>query len=176
MAMTKPVLLTELDYTIWANHVVLHACTALTAAELTFNIQTSHSSIIRTLRHMYDAERSWIANLISDSIPSIAEIEAAGAADQSRPDPPLESLLQLWPNVWENAHRWIAPLNDEDLTHELTCRLRNGGDLRLPRWKVLLHMANHSTQHRGQIISMFRALGKQPPPNTDLLNFYQLGK
>ena len=38
-------------------------------------------------------------------------------------------------------------------------------------WQVALHMVNHSTLHRGQIISMIRGLGKKPP-NLDLFTFY----
>jgi uncharacterized damage-inducible protein DinB len=35
-------------------------------------------------------------------------------------------------------------------------------------------MVNDSTRHRGQIITMLRALGKQPP-SVDLLRYYRLG-
>jgi uncharacterized damage-inducible protein DinB len=35
----------------------------------------------------------------------------------------------------------------------------------------LLHVVNHSTLHRGQVMGMLRQLGKQPPA-TDIFNFY----
>jgi uncharacterized damage-inducible protein DinB len=173
MSVAKHALLTELNYTIWANQLLLETASHLAAEELRRNLGASHTSIIRTLRHMYDAERSWTDNLMFNSIPSVADIEAAGAADQSRPDPTFESLQSAWPQVWQNAHRWLAPLDDTELARELTCRMKNGIDLQLPRWKVLLHMVNHSTMHRGQIITMLRALGRRPP-NLDLFTFYQL--
>ena len=174
MNFAKQLLLIELDYTIWANRVLLDACAALTDEELSRNLGASHSSLIRTLRHIYDAERSWTHNLTSNSIPSLAEIEAAGASDQSRSDPTFESLQKPWFEVWDDARQWIAPLSEEDLARELSFRQRDGTDLQLPRWQVLLHMVNHSTLHRGQIISMLRALGKQPP-SVDLLTYYRLG-
>ncbi len=168
MKIAKQLLLVELDYTIWANRVLLDLCAALTGDELSCNLGASHSSLIRTLRHIYDAERSWTHNLISNSIPSLAEIEAAGASDQSRPDPTFESLQQPWLRVWEEAREWIAPLSEDDLARELSFRQRDGTDIQLARWRLLLHMVNHSTLHRGQILTMLRALGKQPP-NVDLL-------
>ncbi len=174
MAIAKQLLLVELDYTIWANRVLLEACAALSEEELRRNLGASHSSLLRTLRHIYDAERSWTYNLISNSIPSLAEIEAAGVSDQSRPDPIFESLQQSWFKLWDEARQWIAPLSEEDLARELSFRQRDGTDLLLPRWQVLLHMVNHSTLHRGQIITMLRALGKQPP-SVDLLRYYRLG-
>lgn len=173
MTTAKQLVLTDLEYTIWANQVLLRASTSLSQEELRRDLGASHTNLIRTLRHIYDAEHSWIHNLITNSIPSVAEMEAAGAADQSRPDPTLESLQQAWPKVWHEARQWISPLSDLDLARELNLHLRDGTDVLLPRWKVLRHMVNHSTFHRGQIITMLRTLGKRPP-NVDLFEYYQL--
>ena len=49
--------------------------------------------------------------------------------------------------------------------------LPDDGVFRVPRWQIVLHAINHSTFHRGQIVSMLRALGVQPP-NTDLTCYY----
>jgi uncharacterized damage-inducible protein DinB len=35
----------------------------------------------------------------------------------------------------------------------------------------VLHVVNHSTLHRGQIITMLRQLGLQPP-NNDLMTYF----
>ena len=173
MTTLKKLLLTDLEYNIWANELLLDSTSQLTDEEYSRNFGASHASLVRTLRHIYDAERLWIHSLVSDSIPSIAEIEAAGAADQSRPDPTLDSLKDEWPEVWDEARRWVGPLDDNDLAKEINCRMRNGIDLPVPRWRVLRHMVNHSSIHRGQIITMLRALG-QRPPNLDLFTYYQV--
>src|SRR5262249_41901163 len=73
--MMKHLLQTELDYTIWANQTLLQASSALTVEEIGRNLGASHGSVIRTLRHIYDAESLWTHNLIAHSIPSVAEIE-----------------------------------------------------------------------------------------------------
>jgi uncharacterized damage-inducible protein DinB len=170
----KQVLVTELNYTACANTILLRACEKLTTEELNRDLGGSHSSVIRTLRHIYDGERSWVHNLITSSIPSVADMDAAGAADQSRPDPTLEALQQSWPKVWTDARRWIDSLTEEELVREIPWLLRNGTNLGVPRWKIVLHLVNHASLHRGQIVNMFRALGKQPPPNTDLSSYYQV--
>lgn len=173
MTIAKSALLTELNYTIWANTVLLEVCAELTEEELRLDLGASHGSVIRTLRHLYDAERSWIHSLMTDSIPSVAELEAAGAADQSRPDPTFEFLRQSWPKVWDEAHQWVEPLDDKSMARELPFLQPDGSSILLPRWKVMLHMVNHATQHRGQIITLLRQLGKRPR-NLDLLTFYRL--
>ncbi len=173
MTTLKKLLLTDLEYNIWANQLLLRNASQLTEEERSRNLGASHASLVRTLRHIYDAERFWIRSLITDSIPSVAEIDAAGAADRARPDPTLDSLKDEWPEVWDEARRWAGPLDDNDLAKELNCRMRNGIDLPVPRWSVLRHMVNHSSIHRGQIITMLRALG-QRPPNLDLFTYYQL--
>jgi DinB family len=75
----KQVLVTELNYTAWANTILLRACEKLTTEELNRDLGGSHSSVIRTLRHIYDGERSWVHNLITSSIPLVADMDAAGA-------------------------------------------------------------------------------------------------
>jgi len=172
MAIGKTLLLTQLDYTVWANQVLLEAFSGLTEEESLRELGASHGSLLRTLRHVYDAERAWVDNLISHSIPSVAEIEAAGAADQSRSLPTYAFLKDSFPKVWSDARRWLEPLREDELATELTCVKEDGVTMCLPRWKVLLHMVNHSTLHRGQMITMLRALGKRPP-NTDLFTYYR---
>ena len=174
MTIARQVLVTELDYNVWANEILLEACSTRSSEELSRHLGASHISIIRTLRHIYDGERFWVRNLITRSIPDVAEMEAAGAADQCRPDPELESLRQSWPGVWSDARQWIAPLSDEDLALELASTERDGTIIVVPRWQVILHMVNHSTLHRGQIVNLFRALGKATPRNTDLFTFYRI--
>ncbi len=141
MTPLKKLLMTDLEYNIWANQLLLSNATQLTPEERSRNLGASHASLVRTLRHMYDAERFWIRSLVTDSIPSVAEIEAAGSADQSRPDPPLDFLKDEWPEVWDETRRWIGPLDDNELAKELNCRMRIGIDLPVPRWRVLRHMA-----------------------------------
>jgi uncharacterized damage-inducible protein DinB len=38
---------------------------------------------------------------------------------------------------------------------------------------MLQHVVNHGTYHRGQITTMLRQLGAEPPKSTDLIAFYR---
>jgi uncharacterized damage-inducible protein DinB len=48
--------------------------------------------------------------------------------------------------------------------------MRDGSPGETPASQLVLHVVNHATLHRGQVIGMLRQLGVKPP-NTDLF-FY----
>ena len=56
---------------------------------------------------------------------------------------------------------------------ELAVRFRrlNGDEQKVTHWKVLFHIVNHATLHRGQVMAMLRQLG-HVPPGTDYLFFH----
>jgi uncharacterized damage-inducible protein DinB len=39
-------------------------------------------------------------------------------------------------------------------------------------WKIVLHVVNHGTHHRGQASGFLRAMGHVPPP-LDLIAYYR---
>jgi uncharacterized damage-inducible protein DinB len=171
LGVLKRLLHTELDYSEWANRRLLQACEQLTPEEFIYDFGASHASIGGTLRHILYAERAWTARLVANSLP---EFDLLGDP-KSDPGPPLEPELTMltvhWPPVWIAWHRWLADLSDDELDHEMSSTRSDGSLFMVARWQLALHMVNHSTMHRGQIVTMLRALGKQPP-NTDLFTLY----
>ena len=60
----------------------------------------------------------------------------------------------------------------EDEANEIfTYSNLKGEEKSLVRGQAILHVVNHATLHRGQVIALLRQLGKTPPA-TDLLFFY----
>ena len=45
----------------------------------------------------------------------------------------------------------------------------NGG---LPAWQIVMHVVNHATLHRGQIVGMLRQLGVKPPTTDIVFHYY----
>jgi uncharacterized damage-inducible protein DinB len=56
----KELLVSDIRCSAWADQRVLDACSALTTAEIERDLRISHSSILRTLGHIYDGERVWL--------------------------------------------------------------------------------------------------------------------
>ena len=42
-----------------------------------------------------------------------------------------------------------------------------------PFWQMLQHIVNHASYHRGQVTTMLRQLGAQPPKSLDMIAFYR---
>jgi uncharacterized damage-inducible protein DinB len=165
MSPLKELLLAHLDYSAWATRRVLGACSSLTVEQLDKGMGASHSSILQTFRHIHDGERVWLRRLIEvddDRLPRGA------AAEHS-----FEFLVQSWPGLWDGYRRWLEEASDDDLTLEVSTVLPDDGVFRVPRWQIVLHAINHSTFHRGQIVTMLRGFGVQPP-NTDLTGYCAL--
>jgi len=171
MSQLKQVLLTDIQYTAWANQELLSSCSPLSPVQHDRDLGASHSSILKTLRHIYYAERVWLRRLVSDALPPLVEVGDQRLFGDRAPEPSLEDIAQRWPEVWQGLSKWIEAADDEKLTGKMSTRLPDGGEFHLARWEILAHAVNHSSIHRGQIVSMLRALGVQPP-NTDMFSFY----
>jgi uncharacterized damage-inducible protein DinB len=164
----KQAVRTEIHYSAWANRLVPDACAALTEEEFERDLGASHGSIGATLRHMYYAERVWLVRLRANVLPPLIEIGKQKLADPP-PEPGLDALRAKWPEISGGFKEWIEAL--DDLDYELRFRMPDGTEFSLSRWKIVLHMANHSTLHRGQVTNMLRQMGRKPP-QTDLFSFY----
>jgi uncharacterized damage-inducible protein DinB len=159
MSQPKELLLAHLGYSAWATRRVLGACSVLTVEQLDKGMGASHSSILQTLRHIHDGERVWLRRLV--------EVDDDRLPRGSAPEHSFEFLVQSWPGIWDGYRGWLEAVSDDDLALEVSTVLPDDAVFRVPRWQIVLHAINHSTFHRGQIVTMLRGFGVQPP-NTDL--------
>jgi uncharacterized damage-inducible protein DinB len=171
MSIASQLLLNDIDYTAWANRQLLEACSALTTEQVNRDLGASHRSILETLRHIFYSERVWRDRLLANKLPPMVEVGDQSLFGDPPPEPTLNDLKQKWPEVWHSLHRWLEDLPETSLATELSSILANGEEFRLSRSMIIVHMVNHSTLHRGQVMSMLRTLGIKPP-NTDQFSFY----
>src|SRR5262249_12983048 len=68
---------------------------------------------------------------------------------------------------WE---AWADAATDADMARQVPFKSRFVGNAGLPAWQIVMHVVNHATLHRGQIVGMLRQLGVKPP-TTDIV-FY----
>jgi len=158
MSDARSLLLDDIIYSGWANQRLLDASSALSSTELERDLHLSHSSIIVTLRHVYDGERVWL-----DAIRDTPDGETYVLPQGPAPLLSLDSLKQYWPKLWEGYRAWIEkPAAIDDLNTEIIV-VMPGCAPGIPRRNVLRHVLDHSQFHRGQMIAMIRALGHCPP-------------
>jgi uncharacterized damage-inducible protein DinB len=167
MPMSRQALLYLIDYAVWADRQLLSACAALPPEEQARDIGSSHMGVSGTLRHIYDAEHLWLGQLRKGELPPLDEFTHPRRFPPAAPEPDLRDLEQRWTGVWEGLHDYVATLPEPELALEL-----HGAGWTIPRWKLVLHIVNHGTLHRGQVMGMLRQLGKQPPANDIFVGYH----
>lgn len=161
MQVETPVLTLQLEYSAWATALLLDAASGLTEDELNRNLQGSHGSVLDTLRHIFYADRVWLARLEG----------RRQAFNDEAPEPSIAALQSDWPPLLERFRAFVAGLSASEIASDLQYTNLKGEQWSAARWKVVLHVVNHATLHRGQVMGMLRQLG-HPPPATDLIYFY----
>ena len=86
--------------------------------------------------------------------------------------PSLHFVIVEWPRLQTKWEAWTDSLADGDLERSFEYKFRDGTTGQTDVWRVVLHVVNHATLHRGQAMAMLRQLGVKPPP-TDLIYYYR---
>jgi uncharacterized damage-inducible protein DinB len=152
-------------YDSWANELVLDAVSRLTPELFTRDLKSGHGSIRDTLTHLAWAEWIWLQRWMGTS-PTIV----FSSADL----PDVERLRGRLRAVAAERDAFLRSLTAESLVEVVEYRNENGEVWRYPLWQQLCHVVNHSTYHRGQVVTMLRQLGAAPPA-TDFLVYYDQG-
>ena len=151
-----------LAYTVWADRIQLDALAQVDAADLERETGASHGSLRGTVAHMLGAQRLWLSRFLGNPLPAMP-----GEADYAD----LGSVRSGFEEYWSELEFFIASLTDEALAVEISWNNDRGEVLTQPLWQPLLHTATHDAYHRGQVTTMLRQLGYQPP-GTDLAAYF----
>jgi len=159
--MTVPDVLELFRYDRWANGRLLDVVSGLSGEELSKPLGTSHGSVLGTLRHILWSEWRWLGRW---------QPAAAGTRD------PLEvrdlsELKSRWTAFEAVQQAFLASLRDADLGRVVSYENPPGTPWSYSLAHMLQHVVNHSTFHRGQVVTLLRQLGKKPP-ETDFLVFF----
>jgi uncharacterized damage-inducible protein DinB len=155
---------TMLDYHYWARDRVLDAVAPLTPDQYNRDLGSSFKSIRETLTHTYAAEWAWYSRwqgvsptalLPTDQFADVAALRAAWAAHE------------------EKMRSFVDGLDDEGVSRVLEYKLLSGQAGASPIWQMLQHVVNHASYHRGQVTTMLRQIGAEPPKSLDMIAYYR---
>jgi uncharacterized damage-inducible protein DinB len=76
----------------------------------------------------------------------------------------LLQLSQQW-------HNWVHNANEANISHVFAYYNFKKEYFKQPVYEMLLHLFNHQTFHRGQVVMMLRQLGLEKIPPTDFIVF-----
>lgn len=150
-------------YNRWANRLILDAASRLSVDELARDLGSSFSSVGDTLAHILAAEWVWLERWRGRSPEAIPGFWGLGTLDEVR---------KAWAEVEDDQAALLTELGEADLTRRVAYRNTKGEPLEEAMGQMLRHVVNHSTYHRGQVVTMLRQLGAAAP-STDLILFYR---
>jgi len=149
-------------YMLWADRTTLRAIREVTPEHLRREAGISFGSLFGTMVHMLGSQRRWLARFQGHApahIPTLDDL------------PDLISWIHAWEETASEIEAFLAALTDEQLAASLTWTDSEGASLTAPLWQPVLHLVNHYSYHRGQIVSLLRQMGYQPP-STDLIRYF----
>jgi uncharacterized damage-inducible protein DinB len=140
-------------YGTWATGRIFEEAAHLTAAELTQVAPGGDASVRETLVHLVWGEDLWLARM--RDAPSPAHPDPGGFPD-------LAAVRSWWEEVDSAMVRFVNQLTFYDLDCYVSYVNSLDETWEYQIWQMLLHQANHATQHRSELAMMLSAYGHSP--------------
>ncbi len=163
--MTPNEIRTLFSYNRWANHLLLVACEPLSPSAFTHDLGTSHGSVRGTLVHTLWAEWIWLRRWQGTSPKQVF-------AEDEFPD--VAAIAARWAEVDRDREVLLGGLTENRIAGPVGYENLKGQRWEYPLGHMMQHVVNHSSYHRGQVVTLLRQLGLKPP-TTDFLVFFDEG-
>lgn len=149
-----PAISEMMDYNYWARDRQLQACAALNKEQFLRPLGGSFPSLRETFAHLVAVEWIWLERWRGRSPRTIIPVDEF---------PTLAAVTERWGAVELEVREYVASLDEEALARPLTYTNTRGEQWTYPLWRMIMHLLNHQSYHRGQVTTLLRMLGMQPP-------------
>lgn len=151
------------EYNEWATNKTLHWLDKVDQDFLFLPCPSSYNSISKTLVHLLDTQNFWMQFIAGKNVSRFTWNE-----DRIQDDLFIELRLNC-----AQLKTQMCSYSDEDLIEFIALDMPWAKN-KLARYEYIIHLINHTTYHRGQIITIAHQLGIAGKyPNTDY-NFYTM--
>lgn len=121
-------------------------------------------SVFNILAHVCGGEAAWLARL----------------RDKQSPPRPLTAdsfssvaaLVEAWRDLDAQWEAYVGSLSAQELEEDRAARRSDGNTYAFKLWQPVIHIANHSTEHRGHATVAMTQLGI-PHSNQDFLDQFR---
>ena len=149
-------------YNHWADQQFANWLRSASEEDLNREIESSYSTLKETILHIWGAEYLWL---------QVAKDESTDNSPARNFEGSKDDLLDGWVQASANFSNHVRSMSLADLQ---TKRPRSRGDGYTVIADMIHHCMNHSTYHRGQLITMGRQAGLKDPPRTDFIYYVGL--
>jgi len=147
-------------YNTWANQRLTDLISTLPEELQQKEITSSFPSLHLTLLHIWNSEYIWWQRLrLQENIVGPVHFFKG-------------STKELIQNLLQQNRNWEELVNNSSemmLDHVFKYQNTKREPFKQPTYQMLMHVFNHGTYHRGQIVTMLRQLGQTKIPDTDFI-------
>ncbi|RPI05121.1 MAG: damage-inducible protein DinB [Ignavibacteriae bacterium] len=148
------------DYDQWADLKLLEAIGMVARGQYQKDMVSSFGGIHGTLVHILSADKIWFARWTKNP-PVPLKVDDF---------PTVEVVKKQWDAYHCEMSNFVRSLTDEKLNEPLEYTDFKGDSYSHPLCLQMQHKVNHSSYHRGQVITMLRQLGEKVV-STDMINY-----
>jgi uncharacterized damage-inducible protein DinB len=160
--MTKQYINELAAYNCWANEQICTWLQAISETQWQQTVVSSFNSLADTCLHIASAEHIWTLRIMNKPTEWLA---ANFSGDKN-------ALIKKWKGISLTLKETAHQFDENKLYDVLQFTKLNGEKHELACNKVFAHVFNHSTYHRGQIVTMLRQVGFTQVSSLDLTSFY----
>lgn len=149
-------------YNLWANRRICELFSTLTEEQANRHVESSFPSVKKTVLHIWDAEVIWLSRLKGKPVLDFPSKGFDG------------NFSEACKGMLETSAEFLAKVEatpEADFEAEMSFSTIASGDYSHRIFEMIHHCMNHSTYHRGQLITFARQLGMKNLPSTDMI-FY----
>lgn len=162
--MNKTYFLQLVNYNVWANAKAINWLQQITDAQWEQTITSSFSSVRQTALHIASAEKIWID--FWTKVPEPVFISGTFTGTKSE-------LIEIWENASTGMRDFLTAYSEADFQAPIAFRYPRGGEAQMPFAQTFAHIINHSTYHRGQLVTLLQQVGFTELSSVDLATFYR---
>jgi uncharacterized damage-inducible protein DinB len=162
---TKDYFIELAGYINWADDTAMDWLTQINDEQWNQAAVSSFDSVKQTALHMVSAKKIWLDFWTNAPNPVYLSSEFKGTK---------EDLIVTWKKASEDLMHFIEDYPVENYNKVLTIKKPNGRLSTMEFRKTFPHMVNHSSYHRGQLVTLLRQAGFSNFSNTDLFTYYNI--
>lgn len=141
------------DYHFTANRKIWDECiVGLTQEQFVQKVDYSVGSVRNQVVHMLNIDDRWFSGLRGEEVPGFLNVVYFHKRDKIR---------AMWDEVENKMRDYLATLTDDMLPRKAFPTEEKD---HMMLWQVLIHVANHGTDHRSQLLALLNHLGVKTFP------------
>jgi uncharacterized damage-inducible protein DinB len=153
-----------MTYNVWANAKMFSWLNSLTEEQWVQPQVSSFPNIRETSLHVLGAEYIWMQRLLHvDKTVWIPEIFKGSN----------QEILKAWTNASADLETFLKTFTQEKLWETVEYKKLDGATYDSKYFEIFAHVVNHSSYHRGQLVTMLRQVGFTGVTSLDMINFYR---